>query len=257
LETLTLLVKNAVPGSLLFLVLALSLGVLLSFGPARASRWARSWLTSMLILYAVLSLQGTSDLLEFGLSRGYGSIWQVDQAHGARVIVVLSNGVRAGRTALQELTVVNEQSAHNALEAARLYRLLGDVEFVASGGVTDQLSRTPESRAVAVALEALGVPAARISLESGSRTTYEQAVNVGRWLDARGRPPFILVTTPEHIARAAGVFEHQGLHPIASVSALRYGGSPSWRPTRFALQGSQNSIYEYLAWSLYRVRGWL
>src|SRR5262245_46159429 len=108
-----------------FLILSLSIGVLLLFGPSRAVRWARWWLASVLVLYGALSLQGTSDLLALGLSRGYGSIWRVDQAQGARVIVVLSNGVRGGRTAFQELPVVNEQSAHNALEAARLYRLLG------------------------------------------------------------------------------------------------------------------------------------
>ncbi len=256
-DILNAAIKAFIPGSLLFLAGGMSIGVALLFGSPRAARWGRRWLTALLSAYAVLSWQGTSDLLVKGLSYEFSSVWSVEQSQGARVIVVLSNGVRGARTSLQELAVVNEQSAHNALEAARLYRLLGDVELLASGGVTDRLSPEPESDALAAALEALGIPAARISLESRSRTTYEQALNVGEWLKARGRPPFILVTTPEHMRRAAGALEKQGLHPISSVSALRYGGGPAWHLTRYALQGSEHAIYEYLAWCLYRARGWL
>jgi uncharacterized SAM-binding protein YcdF (DUF218 family) len=202
-------------------------------------------------------LQGTSDLLVHGLSGEYGSVWTADQAQGARVIVVLSNGVGGGRTADQEMAVVNRQSAHNALEAARIYRLLGDPQVVASGGTTAAQARAPESAALASALEALGVPRARIVEERTSHTTYQQAVNVGAWLKQRGETRFVLVTVPEHMRRAVGVFAAQGLHPICSLSHLRYGGSPAWRPTRFALQGSENAIYEYLAWGFYRARGWL
>jgi len=246
-----------VPGSLFFLLFAMSVGVVLLFGRGRAPRWGRRWLASLLAFYAVLSLQVTSDLLIWGLSGRFASISSAEQAQGARLIVVLSNGVRGGRTPLQELAVVNNQSAHNALEGARLYRLLNDPTLLASGGVTDPLARAPESQALAAGLEALGVPADRIVQESRSHTTHEQAVLVSQWLKARGESRFVLVTTPEHMRRAVGAFEAQGVHPIPSVAALRYGGEPAWQPTRYALQGSEAAIYEYLAWCMYRARGWL
>jgi uncharacterized SAM-binding protein YcdF (DUF218 family) len=246
-----------IPGSLVFLLLGQAFGVLLLLQGTRGARWGRRWMVGLLCLYAVLSLQGTSDLLIYGLSGEYGSVWTADQARGAQVIVVLSNGVGGGRTAEQEMAVVNLQSAHNALEAARLYRLLGKPEIIVSGGITDRLARAPESAALATAVEALGVPRERILEERTSQTTRQQAVNVAALLKARGDTRFVLVTVPEHMRRAAGMFAREGLHPICSLSQLRYGGSPPWRPTRFALQGSEQAIYEYFAWIFYRIRGWL
>jgi uncharacterized SAM-binding protein YcdF (DUF218 family) len=256
-STLSTAVKDLLPGSLLFLAVGLGVGVLFLYGRPRMQVWGRRWLLGLAVIYAALSLQGTSDLLVWGLSREYRSIWRIEEAQGAHVIVVLSNGVRAGRTEFQELAMVNLQSAHNVLEAARLYRLLGNPAILVSGGVTDPFGRTPESETVAGGLESLGVPRSRIFLESQSHNTHEQIVNTSAWLRGRGEDSFILVTTPEHMRRAAGVLEKQGMHPIASVSHLRYGGRPFWRPTRSALQGSENAIYEYLAWCLYRARGWL
>jgi uncharacterized SAM-binding protein YcdF (DUF218 family) len=173
--------KAFIPGSLLFLILGQAIGVLLLFAGTRAARWGRRWLVGLLIVYLVLGLQGTSDLLISGLSHEYGSIWSVDQAQGARIIVVLSNGVRAGRTTIQEVAVVNTQSAHNALEAARLYRLLGDPEVVASGGVTDPLARGPESKTLAAALTTLGIEPPAIDV-------WDYGIQDGRVLDT---PPTV------------------------------------------------------------------
>jgi uncharacterized SAM-binding protein YcdF (DUF218 family) len=258
LDTLRTAVKDfLIPGSLLFLVLGQAVGVLLLFGRPRAARWGRHWLAGLLFLYLMLSLQATSDFLMRRLTGDYGSLRTADQAQGAQVIVVLSNGVGGGRTADQELTVVNFQSAYNALEAARVYTLLGNAHVLASGGGTNARRRAPESKALASALEALGIPATRIVQESTSLTTHQQAVNVSRWLRERGETRFVLVTAPEHMRRAAGVFLAQGLQPIPSVSDLRYGESPPWQLTRSALRGSESAIYEYVAWWFYRLRGWL
>ena len=106
-------------------------------------------------------------------------------------------------------------------------------------------------------LQQLGVPRARVALESTSQTTLEQAVNAGAWLQARGETRFVLITAPEHMRRAVGLFTARGLHPIPSTSTIAYGGSPFWRPTGYALQGSEAAIYEYVAWFFYRIRGWL
>jgi uncharacterized SAM-binding protein YcdF (DUF218 family) len=67
----------------------------------------------------------------------------------------------------------------------------------------------------------------------------------------------VLVTTPEHMRRAREVFISLGLDPVPAPSAIRYGGEPFWRPTRFALDGSRHAIYEYVALAWYRGRGWL
>lgn len=246
-----------IPGSPQFLILGLLIGVLLLFGPVRAARWGRPWLTALLMVYLLLSLQGTSDLLVWGLSRAYKSLQTLESARGARVVVVLSNGVQARRTPEQELGVVNLQSSFTALEAARVYRLLGAPRMLVSGGPSGPNGLAPESEILATALEQLGIPKAQITLESKSPTTYWQAENSAAWLREHDSGPFVLVTSPEHMLRAAGLFRKRGLDPVPSVSGIQYGGPPFWLPTLYALQGSESAMYEYLAACLYWLRGWI
>jgi uncharacterized SAM-binding protein YcdF (DUF218 family) len=130
--------------------------------------------------------------------------------------------------------------------------LLGDPLVLASGGKMDAESETPESEVLALALERLGVPGGRIARESASHSTYEQGANVSAWLAARGETQFVLVTAPEHMRRAMGVFATRGAHPIPSPSAIQYGGRPPWLPTGYALEGSRSVIYGYLALGFYR-----
>jgi uncharacterized SAM-binding protein YcdF (DUF218 family) len=192
-----------------------------------------------------------------GLSGGSTPLTDRAEAHGARAIVVLSNGVHVHHSGEQHLAVPSGQTAANALEGARVSRLLADPVILASGGRSDPDSNVAESEVVAAALEALRIPASRIVLESTSGTTYEQAVNLAAWLRAHGRPPFVLVTAPEHMRRAAGVFRAVGMPPDALSAPASEVDSPAWQPSLPALARSESALYEYVAWCFYRWRGWL
>jgi uncharacterized SAM-binding protein YcdF (DUF218 family) len=250
-------VKDLIPGSLLFLVLGSSLGVLLLFGPSALARRGRLWLLILTVVYVLLSLQGTSDLLVRGLRGRARALPSADAADGARVVVVLSNGTQTFRTSEGTMEVVNAQSGYNVLEGARLYRLLGDPLVLVSGGRTDPSASRPECEVLSDALQTLGVPATRIECEDHSTTTYQQAVRIRAWIGAHDNAPFVLVTAPEHLHRALATLKKFGTCPIASPSALQYGGAPFWRPTRFALEGSRSAIYEYLACAFYTWKGWM
>ena len=245
------------PGTFPFLMAGLAAGVGLLYGSARTARWGRRGLTLLLALYAVLSLQGTSDLLVWSLAVPHQAIWRASDAPGIRVIVVLGNGaVDAGGDG-RTLAIVNVQSGSNALEAARVYRVLGGPSVIASGGRPPGTGTgSPESQALAAALVRCGVPEADVVQESSSPTTRDQAVNVGRLLRERGETRFVLVTAPEHMRRAAGAFRALGFEPLPSPSWLRYGGRPFWRPTLYALGGSTGALYQYVALVYYRLRGW-
>lgn len=249
------LIKSLLPGSLLFLILGQAIGVALLFAGPSSARYGRRWLAALLALYAILSLQGTSDLLIRGLSSGYTSLGTPEAAHDADVVVVLGNGARVRSASGQEITTVNPQSAFNALEAARLYRMLRQPMILASGGTPDPSTRTTESEILARALRDLGVPADRIATEGGSRNTDEQAANVANWLESRGKRSFVLVTTREHMFRATRALAARGVTPLPSTSWLRYGGNPWWRPTLFSLEGSREALYEYLAVAYYWMTG--
>jgi uncharacterized SAM-binding protein YcdF (DUF218 family) len=247
------LVKDVIPGSLQFLLLGLTVAAVL-LAARRTAAWGRRALLALLALYFVLSLQGTSDLLIRGLS-SRRPLSQASEARGADTVVVLGNGVVRIQLGARGLYMMNPQTTYNALEAARVYALLGASRIVASGGPSED-NRGSEADAIAAALVDLGVPADRIITENNSHNTAQQARAVAAALRERGTQRFVLVTAPEHMRRAKGVFVTLGLDPIPSPSAIDYGGPPFWRPTRYALQGSHNAIYEYLAWGWYRLRGW-
>ena len=256
-ETLRRATKLLALGSPQALAAILLVGVVLLFLSPRYQRWGRWWLASVVLVLILLMLQGTSDLLVGGLGRGFHSLRSVGDASGATVVVVLSNGVRSTRTGDQELSAVNLQTAFNALEAARVYRLLGDPVVLASGGSPFPGRAAPEGQTLGRALVLLGVPAPRIEVEGRSGTTYEQVLGCADWLNAHAVTTFVLVTSPEHMRRAVGVFRAQGLSPIPSPSKIQYGGSPFWRPTSYAFEGSVSAVYEYLAIGFYWWRHWM
>jgi uncharacterized SAM-binding protein YcdF (DUF218 family) len=257
-DLLRSIANTLTPGSVRFLVMGLGFGLALLLAPPRVARWGRRWLLALAGLYIVLSLQGTSDLLISGLSVPVKPIRTAADAADVHIMVVLSNGANDLAANGTTLAMVNLQSGSNALEGARLYRALDSPLVIASGGrPVGSGPGPPESRAMAAALERQGVPAARIVEEPASRTTREQAVNVGRLLRERGDTRFVLVTVPEHMRRAAGAFRALGFDPVPSPSALRYGGQPFWLPTLYALRGSSGALHEYMALAFYKLQGWI
>jgi uncharacterized SAM-binding protein YcdF (DUF218 family) len=262
LTSLGLVKSVAVPGSPGFFALLFGLGVLLLYGREGARRWGRRLLVALLLLYLALALPPVSDALTRTLTRHYGSIVDRGEASGADVLVVLSNGANIfayGNARLGELGIA---SVFSVMEAARLYQLLKPRLVVVSGGIVDPARQAgPEADVLRDRLIGLGVPSDHILLDTESRTTLEQGRNVATLLRARGVTRFVLVTSPEHTARAAAVLAAQGLAPIPSIANLRYtsvaGGASTFWPSRLALSGSYEALYEMLAMRYYRMRGWM
>lgn len=254
--------KLLVPGSMSFLVLALSVGLVLSSGPRGMHRWGRRWLIALAALYVALSTPLVCSGLLGGLSRGYARLVDARNATGATAVVVVGNGVvtyGADGRALHQLT---RRTAYCVLEAARLYKLLAEPWVIASGGIADSASqREPESDVMRAGLIELGVPAERILLESTSRNTREQVINVAALLRPRRFEHVVVVTSPASMWRTLALFEKLGLPAVPSVSSLRYGGPSGtlWRfvPSLDALRGSEAASYEYLAFLYYWLRGWV
>ncbi len=250
------------PGSVLFLMIGLTAGVLALFGSEQARRWARRWLAALAVGYWALSTPLVAGGLEALLSREYGSIEAPSEAEGVQAIVVLGGGGSTYRARGLELDVVSRSSALRALEGARLYRLLGEPLVFASGGSADERgSEEPESGALAMALVEAGVPTSRIVLESNSRDTHEQALELAPLLAEQGVQRFVLVTSPTHMRRALAAFRGAGLEPIPSVSAQRSEAEPAPAlgiiPNPGSLQASTAVLREVLALAYYGVRGWL
>ena len=66
------------------------------------------------------------------------------------------------------------------------------------------------TRLIATLFTALGIPRDRITLEAGSRDTYENAVLTARLLNPKPHERWLLVTSAWHMPRAMGCFRRAG-----------------------------------------------
>ena len=253
-----------VPGSFSFLLLALTLGVLLAYGPRRWRRLAVPALTILAASYWLLSVPIVADALATRFhSSGSMPANAADLAE-ARAIVVLGAGVSGYVVNGRGTTIPDKQTIFNALEAARLFQSLGaQLPIIASGGIVDPKSQLDaETAVIRDLLIHAGVPPERILLESASRTTREQALNVAPMLKAHRWERFALVTPPVQMPRALAAFAAQDVQPIPAPAPYRSapiaGSRPArWRPSGGALNVSARAAYDYLAWGYYWMRGWL
>jgi uncharacterized SAM-binding protein YcdF (DUF218 family) len=235
-------------------------GMVMLFVPSLA-RWGRRCVAAVFLFYVVISTQAGAALLTRTLTGDYRPLTSAADAHGARVVVVLGSGSVNLRSAGRQLSFVNMEAGLRVLEAARLFELLDGPMVIASGGVTEHdEAAAPEALALRRALLDVGVPADRILLEAESKNTRDEAVIVKRMLAARGETEFVLVTSRLHMRRSMRAFQQQGMHPVASPSALvpETSGKRSWfLPSDLWLQLSDASFYEWVARGYYWWQGWL
>jgi uncharacterized SAM-binding protein YcdF (DUF218 family) len=263
LDALAAVVKTLlIPGTLTFLLFGVSVGVLLMFGPRQSRPYARLWLAVLALSYWLGSLPAVADVLATRFHARDSRPVAVADLAGARAIVVLGAGIRTSYMVGGRLMAIPDpQTIFNAAEAARIYGLFPDgLAVVASGGRQSDEQQV-ESEILKDWLTAAGVPAERITLESGSRTTREQAQLVAPILKSNHWERFVLVTPAVQGPRAAAVFRHEGVDPISAAapysSDVEQNNSRAWIPNGGALRATERATYDYLAWVYYWLRGWL
>lgn len=231
---------------------------------SRSRPWARPFLAVVLIVFWLLSTPAIAEWLAFASAGGFVPIHQAEEAKGATTIVVLGGGsftYHVGRFVLNQPA---EGTAFRVIEGARVFRLLNNPltppSVILMGGTTSRRdpAARPESDAMGGAMLALGVPIDRLVFENRSKTTREQALEFKRMYAEHEAEPFVLVTSPTHIARSMGAFRALGLHPIASPSELTSDGVRArWFPSDDALVISDAIVYDTAARFYYWARGWL
>lgn len=226
-----------------------------------ASKAPRRYLLAIVLAYWFVSLPLGARMLLSGVSTGLPRVESREAARGADAVVLLGGGADTLSVGGLVTGRLRGTSQIRAVEAARVFKLIGARLMVASGGVpngTHQLQ--PESQTLREALIALGVPASAIVEESGSKTTRDQAVLVGPVLRAHDVKGFVLVTSPPHMRRALAAFRAEGLDPVPSEAPLRsehVKPPPLLLPDSDALILSDQVVYEYAATVYYWWSGWL
>jgi len=204
------------------------LGLLLAFTRfARAGRWA--------------ALAGLLGLLLVGL--GPGGNWLMlaleerfppppAGAPAPAGIVVLGGGVEDRVSAARGQLQLNE-AGDRIWALAELARRYPDARLVFSGGVGALFGagEVPEAEIVGRGVAALGLDPARVTLETRSRTTAQNARFTAALVGPVPGETWWLVTSAFHMPRAIGAFRAAGLPVFAwPVDYRTAGRADAWRP---------------------------
>lgn len=245
------LLKQLLPGSFEFFLIAVALCVALSFrsSSARRSRWTLAVLT---VVYWTLSLPVGGDLAGLGLTAGFPQLRPSSELP-VQAIVILDGGTmrfRADTTAFEQM---NYAGALRVTEALRIDSILRSkpIILVTSGSYWSSDGQ-PEGAAIRDALIREGIVSQRVVLDSSSRTTYESAVAIAKQI--RGSSCVVLVTSQIHMRRALASFRSQGLN-VVPAPAIDPPSGPWWLPSLVSLQRSSQALYEYVALGYYGLGG--
>jgi uncharacterized SAM-binding protein YcdF (DUF218 family) len=245
-------------GSVTGLVAGLLLGVVWLLA-SPSSRWPKRWLVTLVVLALAASVHGVSRIASWPLRRGFHAFVASDAPPGPTAVVLLGAGARTVHGRSGKLGVLTLGGASRVLEAARIFRLVDPAWIVSSGGAPAGYDMIPESETMKRALVELDVPAERITLESTSYVTRDEAVLTARLLHALGITSCIVVTSDLHMRRALAAFRHEGLRAVPAVARDPLDSqrpSLSWLPTPQGIAYSQEVVHDYVGLAWYWWRGW-
>ena len=196
---------------------SLVLGSVLAGGALSATRWCRLGRRLLWGAGAALVLLGLSSLsdllilpLETRFPRAQLAALSSDDSRPLTGIIVLGGGEDGQAAKSPELAPLSE-AGERYTEAAALARRFPGARVVLSGGSGALLAEIrPEAEMGARLLEALGVARERITLETKSRDTYENAVLTARLVRPGPDERWLLVTSAWHMPRAMGCFRRAG-----------------------------------------------
>lgn len=177
-------------------------------------------------------------------------------------VVLLSGGVNSRARTVESIERMSPATFVRATEASRIIINEPNAKLIVSGGV---LYRIAESEVIAHYLTSLGVPKESLILESLSRNTYENAVNVAAILaDEDVQGPIRLVSSALHMHRAFKSFELalKGSGISVCPISVDFMGLPNlqlygWVPQMTSLTKFDHLLHELVALLIYRLKGWI
>jgi uncharacterized SAM-binding protein YcdF (DUF218 family) len=170
----------------------------------RCKRVGAFMAATSLVLLAAASVLPIGDLLGRPLEKRFPE-W--DARRGAPDgIVVLGGAIASGLSRDHGAPVIGDSGAR-IVALSRLARAYPDARIVYSGGDASLFgSGAPETDFVGPLLDYVGIPRARVLLESRSRNTAENATYTKDLIKPKPGERWLLVTSAQHMPRAIGCF---------------------------------------------------
>jgi len=188
----------------------------------------------------------------------------------ADAVVVLGGGLRPALPPRQGVEVA--EGGDRLVRGMQLVRRGLAPLLVTSGGrvsFTGHDPAPPEALWARDLAQELGLPADRILINPGSRTTAEEARDIGTMGRRRGWTRVLLVTSAFHMPRSLATFQRRSgltVVPVACDYQLpdrAHYGKPTLGNTLKSLVPDAEALYlstlalkEHLGLAIYRLRGW-
>ncbi len=180
----------------------------------------------------------------------------------ADAVVLLGGGAQASR---YEVAGVHLSAAGDRLVMAAELMRLGKAPLLLLGGAWGQLDgrEMPESGITRELLTRWGVsPDAMIPLGNNG-DTHDEALKVRDLAAARGVRRILLVTSANHMRRAAATFRHLGIEVTPAPCNFLTRVATDDPPFAIRIPGSEGFVktgiwlHEEIGWLMYWRRGWL
>ena len=255
-------------------VYPLGLGLLLQLaGLGAAARGQRGWGLGLsgagIGLIWLFAMPFTSRQLIWGLEERAATLTPAEIPR-ADAVLVLGGGLKPALAPRRGVEVA--EGGDRLLTGLRLMRENRAPLLITSGGSISFTAADPTPPEAISARELaveLGLPASRILINAGSRTTAEEARDIGALARQRGWSRILLVTSAFHMPRSLATFRRRSgltVIPVACdyqlPSRAAYGQTTagsvlkSLLPEAEALNLSSVALKEHLGLAIYRLRGW-
>ena len=239
-----------------FLVLVGFLGLLLGLG--RYATAGRRLAIGAAIAFALVCYSPLSNLLLRPLENRFPPPPADIPAPAG--IVVLGGALDEGMSEARGQPSLNEAAGRLTAGVALARRYPG-ARLVFTGGTAElaQPEGLDEARGVRALWLALGVPETRMSFETRSRNTYENATLTRALVQPKPGETWLLVTSAAHMPRSVGIFRAAGWPVTAYPVDYRTSGTPyDFRPTTQAIDQQRKlevAAHEWIGLLAYRLTG--
>ncbi len=225
------------------------------------------WLVCGGLLFMIFLFTPLAEYLVLRLERPYPPMLAPPESPKVGRIVVLA-GYAEDHPGFPITSNVSAQTICTMTEGLRLYRLLPGTKLILSGGII-RIGDRPVSAMMADFLQQVGVPADEIIVEGNSQNTYENLLEVKKFV---GSDPFILVAAGCDLRRATAVARKLQMAAIpapACIWASQHHPEKASAGEKIAaflrrfgpsvenLSRLQWAYHEYLGYVWYRLLGYI
>lgn len=186
-------------------------------------RGARAVIGTSIVLLLLIGYWPASNLALLPLTERFPA-WHQGGGRDPDGIIVLGGAIDP-ETSVARSTVELDASGERVLAMLQLARQFPKARIVFSGGSANLTTApVPEAPIAGRLLESFGLASGRLTLDSRSRTTFENAIFTRDLVAPKPGERWLLVTSAFHMPRSMGVFRAAGFDVEAYPVDWRTGG---------------------------------